>query len=183
MWISLGRELLWLERISWGFWAAGSPQWCDEVCSDGVRGATALGEVNDAKLRQFDSDSKGPVCYLFINYNFAKACINYVCIPGVLVICYFHWIFTCSQMEFGKIHIPVTVEDLWVRESHSVMSDSLWAPGLHSPWNCWSLLQGIFPTYQGTIALLILGFAKLVWEKSKLECFALKAFLVIVLCR
>lgn len=90
MWISLGRELLWLERISWGFWAAGSPQWCDEVCSDGVRGATALGEVNDAKLRQFDSDSKGPVCYLFINYNFAKACINYVCIPGVLVICYFH---------------------------------------------------------------------------------------------
>ena len=44
---------------------------------------------------------------------------------------------------------------MWVSESHSVVSDSLWPHGLYSPWNCLgqntgvgslSLLQGIFPT-------------------------------------
>ena len=43
----------------------------------------------------------------------------------------------------------------WVSESRSVVSDSLWLHGLHSPWNSpgqntrvgsLSLLQGIFPT-------------------------------------
>ena len=43
----------------------------------------------------------------------------------------------------------------WVSESHSVVSDSLWPPGLYSPWNSpgqdtgvgsLSFLQGIFPT-------------------------------------
>ena len=44
---------------------------------------------------------------------------------------------------------------MWVSESHSVVSDSLWPHGLYSPWNCLgqnagvgslSLLQGIFST-------------------------------------
>ena len=45
-------------------------------------------------------------------------------------------------------------------ECHSVMSDSLWPHGLHSPWNssgqktgmsAFSLLQGIFPTQGSNI--------------------------------
>ena len=50
-----------------------------------------------------------------------------------------------------------TLGDKWKseRESHSVVSDSLWPHGLYSPWNSpgqntgvdsLSLLQGIFPT-------------------------------------
>ena len=44
---------------------------------------------------------------------------------------------------------------VWVSESHSVVSNSLWCHGLYSPWNSpgqntgagsLSLLQGIFPT-------------------------------------
>ena len=48
-------------------------------------------------------------------------------------------------------------------ESHSVMSNSLWPHGLHSPWNSpgqntgvgsHSLLQGIFPTQESNQSLL-----------------------------
>ena len=55
------------------------------------------------------------------------------------------------ENELRIIHCPQKSES----ESHSVMSDSLWPPGLYSPWNflgqntrvgSLSLLQGIFPT-------------------------------------
>ena len=51
-------------------------------------------------------------------------------------------------------------------ESRSVMIDSLWPNGLHSPWNSpgqntgvgsLSLLQGIFPTRDQTQVSLIAG--------------------------
>ena len=50
---------------------------------------------------------------------------------------------------------------MWVSESHSVVSDSLWPHGLYSLWNSLgqdtgvdslSLLQGIFPTQVSHIA-------------------------------
>ena len=56
-------------------------------------------------------------------------------------------------VPWSLLKLPPT----WVSaesESHSVVSDSLWSPGLHSPWNfpgqnigvgSLSLLQGIFP--------------------------------------
>ena len=52
---------------------------------------------------------------------------------------------------------------LWVSESRSVVSDSLWPQGLYSPWNSpgpnigvgsHSLLQGIFPTQGSNPGLL-----------------------------
>ena len=55
------------------------------------------------------------------------------------------------ENELRIIHCPQKSKS----ESHSVMSDSLWPPGLYSPWNflgqntrvgSLSLLQGIFPT-------------------------------------
>ena len=57
-----------------------------------------------------------------------------------------------AQIEEDKICLFML---LLCCESHSVMSDSLWPHGLHSPWNSpgqnsgvgsLSLLQGIFPT-------------------------------------
>ena len=55
---------------------------------------------------------------------------------------------------------------MWVNESLSVASDSLWPHGLHRPWNspgqntrvgsC-SLLQGIFPTQESNPGLLHCG--------------------------
>ena len=60
--------------------------------------------------------------------------------------------------------LPVPV--ISVSESHSVMSDSLWPPGLYRPWNSpgqntgvgsISLLQGIFPTQGSTQVSLIAG--------------------------
>ena len=52
---------------------------------------------------------------------------------------------------------------LCVSESHSVLSDSLWPPGLYSPWHSTgqntgvgslSLLEGIFPTQASNPGLL-----------------------------
>ena len=65
--------------------------------------------------------------------------------------------FYLNELE-NKIHCVTHVKLtalMWVSESHSVVSDSLWPHGLYSPWNSpgqntgvgsLSLLQGIFPT-------------------------------------
>ena len=67
-------------------------------------------------------------------------------------------------------HLPSPYHRIWYitaawceRESHSVMSNSLWPHGLYSPWNspgqntgvdsC-SLLQGIYPTQESNWGLL-----------------------------
>ena len=71
---------------------------------------------------------------------------------------------TCIFIYFQLLYIIVGLILLW-RESESclVVSDSLWPPGLHSPWNSAgqntavgsrSLLQGIFPTEGSNPGLL-----------------------------
>ena len=73
-----------------------------------------------------------------------------------------------NSLTTSNINLQVTmVLNRWKwSESHSVVSDSLWPHGLHSPWDspgqytrvgsC-SLLQGIFPTQGSNPGLLHCG--------------------------
>ena len=69
-----------------------------------------------------------------------------------------HWFSQVSERYCGLVVSVLflkTYADMWVNESHSVMSISLWPHGLYSPWNSLGqntgvssrvLLQGIFST-------------------------------------
>ena len=64
-------------------------------------------------------------------------------------------VLTGRAVSFQTLKVGLWPDWEWMSESCSVVSDSLWPHGLHSPWNSpgqntgvgsLSLLQGIFPT-------------------------------------